>query len=237
MNQQLSLLVELQTNDSRLLLKKAELGKIPERVARTEKILDSARTAEKDFQQKLDTLNKKKRSMEVDLEEAESRVRTLKDRLSEVKSNVEYQARLKEIDAARAGGGKMEDEILACMEQIESMEGLRRQVEDKLTEADTQWKETRTAVEQEGRALEEEIETLMARRRELAEKIPEELYDGYRQMMEGKHGLAVAEVRDQVCLGCNMSVPPQLYNEIRAKGSIFHCPECDRILYYKDSEG
>ena len=59
MNQQLSLLVELQNADSRLLLKKAELDKIPARIARTEKILDSARAAEKDFKHRLEELNKK----------------------------------------------------------------------------------------------------------------------------------------------------------------------------------
>jgi len=234
LNQQLSLLVELQNADSLLLLKKAELGKIPARVARTERILDSARAAEEDFKRRLEELNKKKRSREMDLEEAENRVRTLKNRMSEVKSNVEYQARLKEIDSARAGATKIEDEILAVMEQIEGMEVPKREVEEKLKEADREWRETKAVVQQEGKSLEEEIDRLMARRRELAAKIPKDLYHDYRHKMEGKHGLAVAEVRDQVCQGCNMNIPPQLYNEIRSTDSIFHCPECDRILYYKE---
>jgi len=233
-NPQLEYLVRLQAIDSGLLEKTRELGEIPERLARTERVLDTARAAEEEFNGRLAALEKKKREREQDLQEAENRIRTLKERLSEVKTNAEYQARLKEIEAAKQKVGGIEEEILSIMEEIEALEPDRAEVARQREEANRLWQETRARVEERGRELEAAIEDLRGRREETVGRIEEEWYRSYRSLMKSRHGLAVAEIRDEICHGCNMSVPPQLYNEIRSRDEIFTCPTCQRILYYRD---
>ncbi len=51
--------------------------------------------------------------------------------------------------------------------------------------------------------------------------------------MKKHKGLAVAEVIDEICQGCFLHIPPQLYVEIKLNQTIKYCPQCGRILYYK----
>jgi len=44
-------------------------------------------------------------------------------------------------------------------------------------------------------------------------------------------GVAVTTARNELCSGCDMNIPPQLYVEIRKNEEILQCPQCRRILY------
>jgi predicted nucleic acid-binding Zn-ribbon protein len=48
-------------------------------------------------------------------------------------------------------------------------------------------------------------------------------------------GLAVIEVKDEICQGCNMNIPPQLFVELKKNEEIYNCPHCRRIIFYKNS--
>ena len=61
-------------------------------------------------------------------------------------------------------------------------------------------------------------------------------YLGYVELMKSLNALAVTEVRDEVCQGCHMNIPPQLFVEIKKKDKLIQCPQCRRILYYKSTE-
>jgi DNA-directed RNA polymerase subunit RPC12/RpoP len=45
-------------------------------------------------------------------------------------------------------------------------------------------------------------------------------------------GSAVAEVRDEFCMGCSTKVTAQNFMEVMRNDRIHHCPHCQRILYY-----
>jgi hypothetical protein len=45
-------------------------------------------------------------------------------------------------------------------------------------------------------------------------------------------GSAVAEVRDEICLGCSTKVTAQNFMEVMRNDKIHNCPHCSRILYY-----
>ncbi|NIQ93637.1 MAG: hypothetical protein GWN87_05090, partial [Desulfuromonadales bacterium] len=37
------------------------------------------------------------------------------------------------------------------------------------------------------------------------------------------------------CLGCNMHLPPQLYNSLFRVDEIRACPQCNRLIYVEDA--
>ena len=49
-----------------------------------------------------------------------------------------------------------------------------------------------------------------------------------------RRGLAVTTVRNGTCQGCNMNVPPQLYNTLQRGNTLETCPYCHRIVYWED---
>ena len=48
------------------------------------------------------------------------------------------------------------------------------------------------------------------------------------------NAIGIVAVADAVCQGCNMNIPPQMYNELQRGDSLKKCPNCDRIIYWKD---
>src|ERR1700730_14631320 len=49
-------------------------------------------------------------------------------------------------------------------------------------------------------------------------------------------GSGLAEVRDQKCMGCQVMLRPQTYNEVR-NGQIVVCESCQRVLYFDPATG
>ena len=49
-------------------------------------------------------------------------------------------------------------------------------------------------------------------------------------------GKAVVAAHQGMCTGCNMMLPPQLYNELQLDLKILQCTTCQRILFYESEE-
>jgi hypothetical protein len=76
-----------------------------------------------------------------------------------------------------------------------------------------------------------ELAEAEARRKEAEAGTDAGLLKRYEQIRSRMRGKAVVEVRKGICQGCQVSLPPQLYNEL-FKGDVLHvCPSCQRILF------
>ena len=49
-----------------------------------------------------------------------------------------------------------------------------------------------------------------------------------------RRGLAMAPVKNGTCQGCNMNIPPQLYNVLQRGQTVETCPSCHRIIYWEE---
>ena len=49
---------------------------------------------------------------------------------------------------------------------------------------------------------------------------------------EPKYGLAVTGVTRGVCRGCNMNIPPQMFNQLLKEEELLSCPTCNRMMYH-----
>jgi len=47
-------------------------------------------------------------------------------------------------------------------------------------------------------------------------------------------GIAIVPVFATVCRGCNVNIPPQMYNELQRVDRLKNCPNCERIIYWDD---
>ena len=64
-------------------------------------------------------------------------------------------------------------------------------------------------------------------------QIKPEVLDRYQRIKEKRPELTVVAVEHSCCLGCNMNIPPQLFNEVKKCQKIIVCPHCSRILYWE----
>ena len=64
----------------------------------------------------------------------------------------------------------------------------------------------------------------------------EEVIYKFEKIVRKKEGLGIVSIKNSVCMGCNMILPPQFVNDVRREEKIIFCPNCSRILYFYDHD-
>jgi len=175
-------------------------------------------------------LEDEKASLEVTLTaEAENIVRS-DARLKEIKTQKEYQAVSKEISMARKMKTELEDQLLQKIGQIEELRGEIAEREGNLSQLEENVSSQQAEVQGKIDALEKDVAGDRTSREEKVRSLPANIVKRYGTLRELRRGIAVVEARDGNCLGCNMNLPPQLYNTLFRGNELITCPHCQRIL-------
>ena len=236
MKKQLLLLVELQKLDlevSRINLKKKEL---PDRISKMDEEYRSFLVGLETEKMKVDDLLKRHKEKEEKLKRGIENLKKTKDRLFEVKTNKEYQAILKEIEVIENKNSAIEDEIINALEELDKA---RDQLKTKENEHDTfklQYEQDKKKMEDELQLLDAELATCQENINDCAKQIDHHLLRRYETIKGRRNGLAVVSVRKEVCDGCHMNIPPQLYIELQKSVELMSCPNCNRIIYWKNQD-
>jgi predicted nucleic acid-binding Zn-ribbon protein len=67
-------------------------------------------------------------------------------------------------------------------------------------------------------------------RTQFAQKVEARILKHYDRVRGAKAGVGFAIAMSGRCLGCNMTIPPQLFNEMLQFKAISTCPSCHRVL-------
>jgi predicted nucleic acid-binding Zn-ribbon protein len=236
MNEQLKLLIETQKLDTEIIARQRVINQIPLRISSMEKPLGEARENLDARKKKSEAAEKKKRDKERTVEEIAQKIEKLKERTPQIKTNVEYQALLKEIEAAEKEKFSAEDEILELMELVDSESIELKGAEAALKAQEERAAELKKELEAEVQKAEGGLDELKDKRNAQADQLERDVYDLYMDLLENRDGLAVVEARNEICQGCNMNIMPQLFVEIKKNEELIHCPQCRRFLYYPGEE-
>lgn len=153
--------------------------------------------------------------------------------MKEIKTNKEFQAVGREITAARKQVTDIEERLLQKITQIEELSvGLAAKKShcDKLAENSAQRVLEKQA---EIDKIQSDIDADIVRRENVAKGLPAGLVKKFTILREQRRGHALAFARDGYCMGCNMHLPPQLYNNLYKHEELLSCPHCQRILILK----
>jgi len=231
LNAQLVLLIKAQAIDSEIQQSEATKKKYHDEITRLEESLQReeevcAREKE-DFQ----NLEKEHRRLERVLEEMNGRREKAQDKSLAVKTNKEYQAALQEIEGIREAIKKQEDELLDIMVKTDALKAQLKKIEEQLKKSRAEHGRKKQQIEADLDRYVQEIEAQKAARLALVAAIKPEVLSNYDKLREAKNGLAVVITKNELCMGCNMKIPPQSYNQVITSDDIIYCPNCRRILY------
>ena len=158
----------------------------------------------------------------------------MKDRASQLKTNQEYQAHLFEIELANKKRGEIEEKILLAMEKIEQMQRTLADAQNKVKESDESSSTRKRRWTKWIINLAGELEDLEGKQKELVAKIDKPLLDRYIRLKSARKDQALAAVKDGICLGCRLQLPPQLIAEVKRMQELHTCPYCYRMLYWEE---
>jgi uncharacterized protein len=78
-----------------------------------------------------------------------------------------------------------------------------------------------------------ELAQLELRHHAASERVEKVLLDRYNQVKASRKDHPLAAVRDGICLGCRLQIPPQLIAQVKRSEDLLLCPYCRRILYWE----
>jgi uncharacterized protein len=228
--QSFELLWALQQLDTELRTLSEKLSQIPSRVNDLKKAA-AAIKAELD-QAKVDIIEHKKqyKLCELDLKGTEEKVAGYSVQLYSAKTNEQYKAFLKEIDAQKKQKNSIEDRMIVLMEETEALDRKVKENEKKSTELDAETIRKVEMLESEQKELEAAIVVRKQQRETTTAAIPAELLKRYERVRASKGGIAVATVRKERCTGCLSPIPAQRIVEVHRQDHLYLCEACGRIL-------
>ena len=231
--EQIETLVQVQQIEIETGQLRAYLKNVPARIRDLEQELEAfVRSVEED-EAVIEEFNKQYRVLESDVQLNLTKIQKSQQKLREVKTNKEYQSSLKEIDDMKAVNSKLEDEMLELLEKIEAAENAikdRKLHYDRIVAESNQEK---ASIQNDAAQREKNLVELESKRDAVAAGLEAGLLQIFDQVKAKQaNQVAIAAVQDAVCQGCNMNIPPQVYNELQRYDSLRYCPSCTRIIYW-----
>ncbi len=235
LTEQLALLIELQKTESAAGRIQARKRELPLQIEELEKEFGALCAVAEAEREQLESLRKSRREKDTQLQTGQESLKRARERLLDVKTNKEYQSILKEIETIEAKNSHMEDEIISLLDELDGLESAVKTKEGELNVSRLRFEEQKAKLARELNSFAEELTVCLRKSDELKGKIPADLLRKYEQIKGIGRGLAVVSVWKEVCDGCHMSLPPQLYNQLQKSTTTLNtCPNCNRILYWEN---
>jgi len=233
LREQLKRLEELQLFDARIHEKNADLQSIPVKLQASHNELERMENLLATDRAQLAETQRYHAAQKSHLADDEVMVSTARHKLSLAKNSREYMAAQREIDQARDSFAAREVEASKLVDAIQAKETVlaERAAALQTLRESVQNDEERDREHMKG--LESEIAKIRFERDQIAVNVRADVLKRY-SAIRMRRGLAVVTVRSGTCQGCNMNIPPQLYNTLQRGTSLETCPSCHRIIYWDE---
>jgi len=239
MNNTLKKLLDLQNLDKEIIeiqWKKSEIiEKLRDEQVNYQKAADGHHQQIEDKKQQ--EVHKKK--LELDIQQADEKIKHLEEQQSMVKKNKEYQTLSKEIKEAKEAKDKAELDLVGYIEEAEkkttNLEAQAREVEELkktfLVRADE--------VKAELQEIQNKFKKYRLLRKDIIKNIDPKYVALYSNLYEKRAPKIIVKANNSICGGCNISLPAQIVADIlkmKDGEELVLCENCGRILYIAENE-
>jgi uncharacterized protein len=229
----LKALYELQEIDLRIDGLDNEKGQILAASQALEAKLAEAREMIVHRREEAEAIGAEKATLEENLAAENENITRSESHLKEIKTQKEYTAVSKEIATAKKLIAELEDQILQKLNAIEEISADIAKKESDLHELEENVAQQQGELQGKVEALDSGIAVDAETREQAVKVLPASVMKRYSRLREQRRGVAVVEAREGNCMGCNMHLPPQLYNTLYRADDVITCPHCQRILIMK----
>ncbi|NOY53902.1 MAG: hypothetical protein GXP58_09830 [Deltaproteobacteria bacterium] len=234
LQEDLQQLIHLQEVDNRLGEIKEKRAEVKQAILHVREPLTQLET-ERDRQiEEVTKLREEARGLELATQEFTEKIRKSQEKLSRIKTQEEYFALQKEIEGMERKKKEDEEKLLANMELLESSQNQRDELATQCQEEEANFRKKQEEMLADSTLFDSREKELNARRDEILRTIDRRHLAYYSKIFQHKSGPAVVQIIDGNCQGCHMTLPPQLFNNVRKGTSIITCSFCNRILYVEN---
>jgi len=231
LQEKLSALVNLQKVDLEIASLRKAAETYPKQLAELEKELNAAKAAVEAERSRLLDVERQKRTLEQNIADEKDKVRKWEARLAEQRTTREYAALAREIDIAK----KTNQTMVEDLDELGKTLGAAREA---VKAKEQEWAARQDSIggrmaelKKQMSSAHSDVKTLEEKRSKLAGSVDKQLLHRYDVVKRRRMPALVPVLAPGTCQGCNMNVPPQLYNTLRSTLGTDICPSCHRIIY------
>lgn len=231
LRQQLANLYKLQEHDRELLSSHQRLTEIPKHIQKLELSVTKFKSDISTKSDELAEIEKKLRSMNVELETNEEQREKFRNEQREVTSNDAYAALENQIEYLDQKDAETEEQILELMEKVDLMKEELDKLNDEVTSEDEIKSKKTAEFRKEQKALKADIDKRIQQRSQFLPKIDKKLGYQYQKWIEKNKGDFVALGKNGTCGCCRLTIQPQSLKEAQKFEKLVYCSNCKRVLY------
>ena len=232
MHPDLERLIALQRLDTTADAARRKLADEPEHEKTLATQLEAAQERVATAKERLAENQNARRVVEKDVAMHQGRLSKFRETAMAVKTNVEYHAVQKEISFAQGEIKSLEDKVLERMLEADELTAALKKAEADLTAEQKAADSGRRAMTAEHAELQAAVDRIAVERAALVGALDKSLLSLFEQVARKRNGIAVAEARQGVCTICHVRLRPQVFNNIRRNDSILQCDHCNRIMFF-----
>ncbi len=229
------MLSELQKIDSQIYSLKEKKEIMPQEIKALEAAFEEKKQKLLSLEKTSLDFQKQKKERELELAAKEEATKKLQGQLFALKTNKDYHTMLKQINDSKADASVIEDQILESFENIDKIKGQIEQEKQNLQQEEKAFQGQKTQVQEKIKEIDGQLTQLESQRNHTIPGITQNILAQYERVLSIREGQAIAGIKNSTCLGCHMSVSPQIINLVQMYENIVTCDVCNRILYIEDT--
>ncbi|MCG8687212.1 MAG: C4-type zinc ribbon domain-containing protein [Desulfobacterales bacterium] len=232
---EIATLVKLQEAETEIVRLQKVLEEVEKKKNKLASRLKQFENALNENQEELERAQKSCRDNELEIKIVDERIIKSNETLRNVTTNKEYQVLLREVDDNKKRKDALETELLELMDERDKSQAIVEESQKEYQLLEEQIRSEQGEIEKQSTEDRELLDEYLARQEEIGQTLDPKLMERFRKISKMNQGSAVSKVNDQVCMGCFMNVPPQMYIEVQRGNTLISCPQCSRILYYENN--
>lgn len=228
-------LLKLQDVDKEIRRLQDEIAELPKRVAAIEQKLAGTKAQLDKAQAAVKADEASRRKYDTNINDLRGKISKYRDQSLDVKTNEQYKALLHEIQFAETEITANEDKILELMVNADARDKEVRAAQAEMKEETAEIEREKEQARQRTAEDEKLLAEARGKRDQLRGGVREDLLRQYERVSKFR-GSGIAEVLDHKCMGCQVILRPQTYNDVRSGKDVVSCDSCQRVLYLSPKE-
>ena len=225
-------LYEIQKIDLSIREQEKRQDAVPARLRQLEQSVEDLRAQASKLTDERDAVVREAKSLDSVVQEENQKVRKWEARLNDIRNQREYQALSRETEGSKRANRDSEEKISELNKAREALDAQLDIVMQKLTSEEETCEAERGEVTEALEAMKSELVSERQRRDTLVPTIPKAVFRKYDAIRGRRMGVGLSPVVGGNCTGCNIRLPPQLYNILQRGDTIEQCPSCHRLIFW-----
>ncbi len=227
-------LINLQEVDNKILDLETNISELPKQLKNQQNNLVTTKNNLKQIQEKIDILTDQKKKLKDKIEDDGLKIEKRKNQMMQVENSKEYHAMMRELDALEKTNRLRSEEDAAILEELTEQQKLFTTTQEMIKEQEKEIKTNEKELSKELASINTKLEKLQKENEKLCKDISKQMLEYYNFIKRKLPHPVVASITNAICDACHIKIPRQTFIEVQKTEFLITCPNCQRIIYWKE---